>query len=244
MSGKEVKGQMAGETQIPEEGDRDMLAAEFVLGVLDLAARKKAERLMLADAAFAAEVESWRERLSPLDDAYQPQTPPAELRGRIEGRLFGVQQPKAGFMQSLAFWRPLAIAASLAFIALAGLYATQMMQPVKDVPRLIATLESKDSPARFHAIYDTGSGALRLTPVDARAGEGKDFELWLVEGGNAPVSLGVIRDQGIAEITLPKELAGRFVAGTALAVSLEPTGGSPTGQATGPIVALGVASSI
>jgi anti-sigma-K factor RskA len=52
------------------------------------------------------------------------------------------------------------------------------------------------------------------------------------------VSLGVIpRDpEGVVDVSA--ELAAEFP-GNALALSDEPLGGSPTGQATGPVVAIG-----
>jgi anti-sigma-K factor RskA len=40
-------------------------------------------------------------------------------------------------------------------------------------------------------------------------------------------------------IEVPRDLVTRIGADSALAVSLEPTGGSPTGQPTGPVIASG-----
>jgi anti-sigma-K factor RskA len=40
-------------------------------------------------------------------------------------------------------------------------------------------------------------------------------------------------------VEIPRRLRVLFAAGAALAVSLEPPGGSPTGAPTGPIVGLG-----
>ena len=39
--------------------DRDLLAAEFVLGALEGEERREAERLLAADAAFARSVAAW-----------------------------------------------------------------------------------------------------------------------------------------------------------------------------------------
>jgi anti-sigma-K factor RskA len=46
------------------------------------------------------------------------------------------------------------------------------------------------------------------------------------------------------DLTLPETVAPGFGAGTVLAVTLEQKGGSPTGVAQGPIVALGTATAI
>ena len=53
----------------------ELLAAEFVLGLLEgedlLAARARAK----SDAAFAEEIAIWQDRLAPLADTIAPRTP-------------------------------------------------------------------------------------------------------------------------------------------------------------------------
>ena len=59
---------------------------------------------------------------------------------------------------------------------------------------------------------------------------GQVHELWLIAPGAAPVSLGLLQDRPllITHETPP--------AGFTFAVSIEPEGGSPTGQPTGPVI--------
>ena len=73
-----------------------------------------------------------------------------------------------------------------------------------------------------------------LVPVSIEAQ--RSLELWAVPAsGAAPRSLGLISAQGASVVQ-----RGRVDTGTAaLAVTLEPAGGSPTGKATGPIVYVG-----
>ena len=78
-----------------------------------------------------------------------------------------------------------------------------------------------------------------MTPVASGGAEKQSLELWLVEGEQAPVSLGVLPQTGQGEIDVPEDLRARLTKGVVLAVSLEPFGGSPTGAATGPVIALG-----
>ncbi|TIX96857.1 MAG: anti-sigma factor, partial [Mesorhizobium sp.] len=73
---------------------------------------------------------------------------------------------------------------------------------------------------------------------------GKDFELWMIEGKNAPVSMGIIPAGQIAHMTIAPAVQEKLAQGAVLAVSLEPAGGSPTGQPTGPVVAAGDLKSI
>jgi anti-sigma-K factor RskA len=66
-------------------------------------------------------------------------------------------------------------------------------------------------------------------------------ELWLLRGeGQAPVSLGVLDPAGVNRRSLAEPAQRALEPGDALAVSLEPPGGSPTGAPTGPVVSTGV----
>jgi anti-sigma-K factor RskA len=61
------------------------------------------------------------------------------------------------------------------------------------------------------------------------------LELWAVPGSGAPRSLGLISASGATVVSKAQQLKGA----AALAVSLEPTGGSPTGAPTGPVLYVG-----
>jgi anti-sigma-K factor RskA len=64
-------------------------------------------------------------------------------------------------------------------------------------------------------------------------------ELWLIPADGKPRSLGLLRADRAVTITIPPNLMGQIVSNAVLAVSLEPLGGSPTGQPTGPVIASG-----
>jgi anti-sigma-K factor RskA len=66
----------------------------------------------------------------------------------------------------------------------------------------------------------------------------------LIPAGDKPHSLGLIDPARPVRVTVPPDLAGRFGSNAVLAVSLEPPGGSPTGQPTGPVVANGRLTSL
>ena len=71
------------------------------------------------------------------------------------------------------------------------------------------------------------------------------FELWALPGaGAAPVSLGLLPAQGDAVLPVPEQVRSILERGAALAVSVEPPGGSPTGQPTGPVLYQGKLISI
>lgn len=230
---------------IGEVAGRQTLAAEFALGVLDQAGRAEAAKLVETEPAFAADVANWQEQLLPMADAYKEVQPPRALRRQLEGRLFAGSALQPSWRDNkTAFWRGLAFATSLALLVSLGINARDMLFGTPQPGALVVSLESKDSAVRFLALYQPGDDAIRFNAVSGEAQVGKDYELWLIEGSNAPVSLGVMPDRGQVRIALPKNLAAKMVDGTTLAVSLEPLGGSPTGAATGPVVAVGTARSI
>jgi anti-sigma-K factor RskA len=91
------------------------------------------------------------------------------------------------------------------------------------------------------ASVNADGGALVTRPVQPVALQAdRVLELWSVPPQGAPRSLGLISAQGVT--VLPRERLPRTLleGGTeALAVSVEPPGGSPTGTPTGPVVYAG-----
>src|SRR5262249_25927509 len=67
--------------------DRDGMAAEYVLGTLDLDERGAAQTLLAQDAEFAAKVKLWERRLGELHLMVEPVEPEAHLWQRIKAKL-------------------------------------------------------------------------------------------------------------------------------------------------------------
>lgn len=224
-----------------ESEGMSLTAAEYVLGVLNAAQRRAAERRIGRDAAFAREVADWEERLGGLAGAVPEIAPPKGLWTRIEaalGRAAAEDGTRAGLWQSLSFWRGLAMGASaLAAASLAALiYVGAVGTP--GVP-LVARLDAEGGQAGFVAAVNTGGGSLTIVPAALLAAERKSMELWLIPPGDKPHSLGLIDPSRPVTIKVPKDLLARVNNEAVLAVSLEPEGGSPTGQPTGPVIANG-----
>ena len=115
-----------------------------------------------------------------------------------------------------------------------------MPPPVRQ-PQLIAQLGAPAATALL-AVYEDQGGNLIVRPavVDAKD---RDAELWIIPKGGKPVSLGVIARDRPTRVALGTRRP-LFARDAILAVSLEPIGGSPTGQPTGPVVAQGIISNI
>jgi anti-sigma-K factor RskA len=67
---------------------------------------------------------------------------------------------------------------------------------------------------------------------------GSDYELWALPKGAAPVSLGVLPAAGASTRTLTEMQKQALASSSQVAVSIEPLGGSPTGQPTGTVLYL------
>lgn len=197
------------------------LAAEYVLGTLDTAERLAAEALAAGDARFAGLVAHWQARLAPLASAYAEIPAPPGLAERVEARLFP-PAPAPGRR-----WRwP---AAGLALAALAALAVAFLPLPIGREPALYR-LEAGD--LAFEVRLDPRDGALSaMRAAGAPAPGGRAHQLWILPPGDDPVPLGLIGEAPLAaRISAVPE-------GAALAVSLEPAGGAPGGQPSGPFLA-------
>ena len=220
----------------PDRSD-DMLAAEYVAGVLAADERQIVSRRIDTEPAFARLVDQWEARFAPLGDAYQPVEPPASIKAAIDRRLFTGAERRS-LWTSLAFWRGLA-AAALAALAVA--IAVPYVNPPAEQPslRLVASLAADGSDVRYLAVYDAAHSEVSLSHVSGERASGRDFELWMIEGSNPPVSMGVIPVGATTHVVITPEIRDRLASGAVLAISLEPAGGSPTGQPTGPVIATG-----
>jgi anti-sigma-K factor RskA len=216
-----------------------LTAAEYVLGVLDAAQRGAAERRIDRDPAFAREVAFWEERLGGLAAAVPEVAPPRRLWSRIEDQIGNAGRAgSVGLWRSLSFWRSLAFGASaFAAACLAALIYVGAVG-TRGAP-LIARLDADGGQAGFVAAVNTGDASLTIVPAALLGQEQKSLELWLIPPGDKPHSLGLIDPDRPVTVKVPKDLLTQVNNAAALAVSLEPLGGSPTGEPTGPVIASG-----
>lgn len=115
-------------TDHSDEDDGRVIAAEYVLGVLNSADRKAVEEHLAREPGFAAEVAFWEERLGPLADGVRPVSPPARIWANIEEAVKPPPEPDAppvreSLWESLAFWRLFGFGTMLATLASVGALA-------------------------------------------------------------------------------------------------------------------------
>ncbi|MGF1622958.1 MAG: anti-sigma factor domain-containing protein [Rhodomicrobiaceae bacterium] len=230
---------------IPYEDGDDALAAEYALGVLDADERARVAERVRRDVAFARLVTAWETRLSGLNDGFVEVAPPRSVKAAIDSRLFGEadapsRATASSIWSSLAFWR-LVSGASLAAAALLAFFMLRSPLPPAAGENLLAYLAAEQSEDSFVALYDEATKELRITQVAGSRPSEKDHELWLIGDDKKAISLGLVGRTGEKAPSVAPTLRGKFAEGVTLAVTLEPEGGSPTGVATGPIIALGPA---
>jgi anti-sigma-K factor RskA len=231
------------EDTIPE-GD-DLVAAEYVLGVLPVEERRAVARRIETDKSFARLVAHWQQHFDPLNDEFEPVTAPHYLKGAIDHRLFGTETSLVSvpLWSSVVFWRGLAFAAHA--LAIIG-FGRDLIEPPATRPptQLVASLAAEGSPVRTMAIFNDRTRTLKVTVVAGDMPQDRSLELWLIAGNDAPVSLGLIKSPQVTEFNLSQPVASKLRDGTTLAISLEPVGGSPTGSPTGTVVAAGTVRGI
>src|ERR1700761_4804588 len=110
-------------SEAPELTETEAFAAEHALGILGSDERRQAETRMAGEPVFAAQVEAWRERLSPMAEALPEVPAPHALWLRIE-RSLGANDNTAA-VRGLRFWRG-ATAGSLT-LAAASIAAAVML---------------------------------------------------------------------------------------------------------------------
>ena len=145
--------------------------------------------------------------------------------------------------QSLVFWRTFAIgSAALAAASVAALTYVSLA-PTAHAP-MMATLGQDSGQPGFVAAVGADGRSLTIVPAALLASDQRSMELWLIPPGDRPHSLGLIARGQPVRLIVPADLAGRLTTDAVLAVSLEPQGGSPTGQPTGPVIANGKLTSL
>jgi anti-sigma-K factor RskA len=208
----------------------DALAVDYILGAMQGGARRRFQQLIMARPAIRQTVWRWEQHLNPLAESLPATAPDPQLWQRIEQRLgWRLPQTRPAKKTARPVWASLALAASL-------LLAVVMLKPMLSSPlqQDIAVFQSEDAKAWWLVSKAERQLTVKATTaVDAL--ERNDYELWMLPAnGAAPVSLGLLPQQGELVLSWPNAADGIVIA--ALAVSLEPRGGSPTGAPTGPVL--------
>ena len=211
---------------------RDKLAAEYALGTLRGRARERMRRWLREDDELARAVAAWEARLAPMAGAVAPVTPPKRLWRRIENQLAPVSKQ--------GWWKPLGLIASGAAAALVAVALLLPLQRAEMPASYVAVLsDPKTNQPVLIATAQRNAMVLHVNTLEPKIHvAGRSLQLWALPRGAQPKSLGVLAGER-SDLKLVA-VADRSLGDVpTLAISLEPPGGSPTGQPTGPVLYTG-----
>jgi anti-sigma-K factor RskA len=234
--------------------DKDLLAAQYAMGLAEGRDLTLAERLIETDSEFVMMHGRWRERLSAIDSTVPAQPASEALWQRIAQSVAPLQsasklapsasatmaQKLVGYWNSLGFWRPAGLVAALASLVLAvGLGFA--MREVSRQPILVAVLMTDaNQPGAIVNVH--ADGRAELVPLgDIPVPAGRALQIWtLWDRVRGPVSVGLSRSA--RRLDLDVKALPRTVPTQLFEITLEPEAGSPTGRPTGPILMKGNAT--
>ncbi|ANJ73263.1 anti-sigma factor [Ralstonia insidiosa] len=219
----------------------DKLAAEYAVGTLRAGARRRFEQWIRRHDDVRATVERWQRYLADLPTLQPATAPPPEILSRVEVQL-GWREPAPSpkalwqkLWQGTGFWRgATAVAAIVAAVAV-GLNL-RLSEQLREAPiaNAVAVLQDAQAQAAVLVTWDARTGTLSLKRLDATPLTTEQaLQLWALPPGGKPKSLGVIGHQRAVRLTVAQPLQQV----PALAISVEPRGGSPNPNGpTGPVV--------
>lgn len=223
--------------------DRDLKAAEYVLGTLPMEERAAAEREVASDPEFAAAVRAWDARLSPLSDIVGEVRPSPELWSSIAARLdrpsatvLPLPDPSsaARLRRSRNLWRSAALGASALAASLALVIALAPPRTGRTGEQYVAVINRSGEEPALIVRVDTAAGTVQVRSLSAEPPTGRDLELWYIGPGQTPRSMGVM-DSPSRRVAMPVADQSQLERAS-FAVTIEPKGGSPTGGPTGPVI--------
>ncbi len=226
---------------------RAALSAEYALGTLRGPARLQFEQQIRQDSELAAEVARWQEAFAQLDNSLTPEKPPESVWKKIQlqlppeptlAPLPAGKKYRSRFNRAYIGW---AIAACLAAVLLlprlweiSGSKTTGATPVAVLINKGMANNGAASSTGQWIVMANNNTQQLTITPLHAVSVTGEhSLELWIIPAGGKPKSLGLISSDAPTALALNNVQANR---GSTLAISLEPKGGSPTGQPTGSVL--------
>ena len=181
-----------------------------------------------------------------------PPVIPPELEPKVERSANVVQ-----LARRVSRWRRMTVAMG-AIAALLALYiglarfapglvplghapvVAQAPGPAQLGARLVAVLQQEPTAPAFLLTVDPQSRTLVVRRVSATPEAGRSYELWLISSQfPTPKSLGVVGADEFTQRQIPGNFDVATLRAASYAVSLEPSGGSPSGVPTGPVLFTG-----
>lgn len=228
----------------------DLLAAELAIGLLDPDEADAARQRLASEPALASAKAAWdaivAQALATPDESHDPMVWSAIVR-RLPAN--DVSAPTRTAPSAHGWKIATGIAAAAALVS--GLFALQRA-PVAPAPLPVAPVAvppTAAAPVVAVLTGERGAGIVtiaydpisrRITTVADRLRLGShSAQLWVLPVAQQPRSVALIAADRPGWEPVAPAAVDALKSGAAVAISLEPDGGSPTGQPTGPIILKG-----
>lgn len=233
-----------------DRDDLDMLAAEFVLGTLD--ARERADVVVRrqSEPELDEMIVAWEHQMAALDDEVTPVAPDPKLYQRIEQRIDALENDQAdvgtnrsdntnviSLHRRLRRWQWSTALASAAAMVMVAVLVFQPA-PEQSPQSFVAVFQQNDQQPAFMLSVDLTNRQMQIRPVTAEPLRGKSYQMWIKADslGPNPRSLGVLNDNFKLDRAALRDYDPDLLKKATFGISVEPEGGSPTGQPTGPAI--------
>lgn len=213
------------------------LAAEYVLGTLRGPARARFAAMASRDSRVADAMRRWEVAFAPLADRVPPVEPPERVWQAIESRIAPAAAPRA------PFWKPFSVMMGGVASVMLAFFLWVALAPAPE-PMFEAMLMSPDhTPRMVVAMYKPDELRVKMMKPWKDMPD-KSLELWVIPASGSPRSLGMVSNDAPETMMHVAENDARLQDAKAFAVSMEPMGGSPTGQPTGPVLCQGLIAAV
>jgi anti-sigma-K factor RskA len=229
-----------------EPHDMAAEAGEYVLGLIDDAARADFEARLAADPELRRLVAVERERFLELDLTAEGPAPAPEIWQRIEegvarttSNVVDLQVRRtlpAAPLSRRGFWQGFSAASILGVVASSIAY----MRAPPGAPRLVVVLLN-DQAQPVSIVETLDDKRIRVIPlVNIDVPSDRTLQVWtLPDPATGPVSMGLL--EAVRATLLEGPVLPTPQPDQLYEITLEPAGGSPTGRPTGPIIGKGYA---
>lgn len=208
----------------------ERLADDYVMGSLRGAARQRFDRLQLMHPEVAAARREAESRWHPLSEALPPMQPSADSWREIQRRTQPTTRQRESRFGSLALWRGLA---AFSVLALVAVLSFQVLQPPNPGYVVVITKDADEAAGWLVSLQDQGQQVKVESLAPQPLPPGKVHQLWVkVPDRERVTSVGLITNQGDTTLRTGAELRALLGKAILFGVSVEPAGGSPTGQPT------------
>ncbi len=235
--------------------EKEQQAAEYALGTLDPSERERISRARFTDTELDNLIIAWELRLTPLNDQVAEAIPSDHVFSHIEAQLDAAERQTAKtaeidvqtnhaekliqqLQQRIRRWQWSAVSGFGLAAAFMGLWIMAVPQTAPPIEPFVAVFQQDDQQPAFLMSVDLNSRVMKIQPVNAQGVPGKTYQLWIKADslGPTPQSLGLLQTVNSATVKQLNDFDPELLRKAIFGISVEPEGGSPTGQPTGPAI--------